>query len=156
MVFLLTQVGALAAMRFAERLAPHGLSPAHVGLLRAIDAEPGRSQQAVSRQLGILPSRLVALVDEAESADLVERRRNSSDRRNYSLYLTDTGAKRLRDLFRIAQANGADFLEPLDDQERVELGRLLGRLVEHHGMTPGVHPGYGAMSRRSAAGPGAG
>ena len=61
--FVLTQVGALAAMGFAEQLAPLGLTPAHAGLLRAVAADPGRSQQAVATELGVLPSRLVVLVD---------------------------------------------------------------------------------------------
>ena len=82
--FVLTQVGALAAMGFADQLAPLGLTPAHAGLLRAVAADPGRSQQAVATELGVLPSRLVALVDELEQDGLVERRRNPGDRRHHA------------------------------------------------------------------------
>src|SRR4249919_2525285 len=89
--FLLAQLGGLAAMRFAERLAPLGLIPAQAGLLRAVAAEPGRSQQALSAQLGLLPSRLVALVDELERDGLIERRRNPDDRRHHALHLTIAG-----------------------------------------------------------------
>lgn len=145
--FGLTQLGSLAAQRFAERLAPTGLTPAHAGLLRAVAAEEGRSQQAVAAQLGLLPSRLVALVDELERDGLLERRRNTQDRRHYALHLTDDGRARMREIGRIARAHGAEFLTPLDDAERTALGELLARLATHHGLAPGVHPGYRTLGR---------
>jgi hypothetical protein len=36
----------------------------------------------------------------------------------------------------------ADITAPLTRAERAELGRLLGKLADAHGLTPGVHPGY--------------
>lgn len=145
--FGLTQLGSLAAQRFAERLAPSGLTPAHAGLLRAVAADEGRSQQALAAQLGLLPSRLVALVDELERDGLLERRRNPRDRRHHALHLTDAGHARLRELGRIAHEHGSDLLAPLDDAERVTLGDLLARLADHHGLAPGVHPGYRTLGR---------
>ncbi len=145
--FGLAQLGGLAAQRFAERLAPSGLTPAHAGLLRAVAADEGRSQQAVATQLGLLPSRLVALVDELERDGVVERRRNPRDRRHHALHLTDAGRDRMRELGRIAVEHGHDFLAPLDDAERAALGDLLARLAAHHGLAPGVHPGYRNLGR---------
>jgi hypothetical protein len=62
-------------------------------------------------------------------------------------FVVRTANRRMRELGRVAQAHGADFLAPLDEAERATLGRLLGRLAEHHGLTPGVHPGYRSMGR---------
>jgi DNA-binding MarR family transcriptional regulator len=145
--FLITQLGSLAASRYAERLTSLDLNPAHSGLLRAIAAQPGRSQQAVAAQMGLLPSRLVALVDELEQLKLVERRRSTSDRRNYALHLTATGEDTLKAVGQVANKHGNDFLAPLDPEERKTLGGLLSRLADHHGLTPGVHPGYTWMGR---------
>src|SRR5215472_12439347 len=78
--FLLAQLGHHAASLFAEQVATVELSPPHAGILRAIAAEPGRSQQALSAQLGMLPSRIVVYVDELEQRGYVERRRNPEDR----------------------------------------------------------------------------
>lgn len=44
-----------------------------------------------------------------------------------------------------------DLLAPLTDPERVSLGQLLTRLATHHGLTPGVHPGYRAPGRPATA-----
>jgi DNA-binding MarR family transcriptional regulator len=150
--FGLAQVGGLATQRFAERLAPTGLTPAHAGLLRAVAADEGRSQQAVASQLGLLPSRMVALVDELERDGLLERHRNPKDRRHYALHLTDAGRTRMREIGRVAREHGAELLAPLDDDERVMLGDLLARLAAHHGLTPGVHPGYRTLGRSDSGG----
>jgi DNA-binding MarR family transcriptional regulator len=148
--FLITQLGSLAASRYAERLGPLGLNPAHTGLLRAVAAEPGRSQQALASQLSLLPSRLVTLVDELEQLGLVERRRNAADRRNYALQLTEAGEDAIQAIGRVATQHGADFLEPLDQQERRQLHDLLTRIAAHHGLAPGVHPGYASLVRDEA------
>jgi DNA-binding MarR family transcriptional regulator len=149
--FLITQVGALAASHYAERVAPLGLVVAQVGLLRAVAAEPGRSQQAVAGQLGLLPSRLVSLVDELERLELVERRRNTTDRRNYALFLTTAGQQLLESIGQVSSQHGDDFLAALDADEREDLGRLLGKLADHHGIAPGVHPGYARLGRDKEA-----
>lgn len=141
--FLLAQLGAAAAGAFAGRLDAAGAgSPASAGLLRLIGREPGRSQQEIAAELGTAPSRLVTLVDELEAAGLVQRRRNTRDRRQYELHLTDAGAQRLREIGTISREHGAALLAPLTPAEQRQLGALLTRLATAHGLTPGVHPGY--------------
>ena len=147
--FLLTQVGSIAASAFARLVADIGLTPPHAGLLRAIAFEPGRSQQEIAAQLGLLPSRLVALVDDLEGSGLVERRRNSTDRRLYALDLTEAGQHKMRDLGRVAQTHGSELLKPLSRAERATLHDLLTRLADHHGLVPGVHPGYRSLGDSS-------
>src|SRR5438874_2339152 len=89
--FLLAQVGSHAAAKFGERLAALDLSPPHAGILRALHAGAALSQQALGAMLGILPSRLVILVDELEERGIVERRDSPKDRRAYTLHLTRKG-----------------------------------------------------------------
>ena len=82
LAFLLSQVGAHASARFAERLEPLGLKPPHAGILRVIEQADGLSQQALGEKLGMFPSRLVAVLDELEERGLVERRDSPTDRRS--------------------------------------------------------------------------
>jgi DNA-binding MarR family transcriptional regulator len=149
LAFLLAQVGGLAAMRFADRVQAAGVTPPQAGLLRVVAAEPGRTQQAVSGQLGLLPSRLVMLVDDLEGRGLIERRRDPNDRRNSALYVTDAGQAVLQDVGRAAQAHGEDLLSPLSKADRATLSDLLSRLAVHHGLTSDVHPGYRRLGRES-------
>src|SRR5262249_5036766 len=89
--FLLAQLGAHAADRFGQRIAVLGISPPHAGILRMIAAMPGCNQQALANKLGVLPSRMVSLIDELAGKGLVERKRSVKDRRHSELVLTAKG-----------------------------------------------------------------
>lgn len=143
--FLLTQLGTHAATRFGERVGELALTPPQVGMLRLIGQRPGMSQQALADHLGLLPSKVVSFVDELEGRELLARSRSARDRRVYELTLTDHGRALMGSIREVAAAHDAAITEPLDDAERAHLVKLLRRLAEHHGLTPGVHPGYRKM-----------
>jgi DNA-binding MarR family transcriptional regulator len=145
--FLLAQVGAHAAAKFAERLAALDLVPSHAGTLRLIRASSGISQQELSSRLGVAPSRLVALVDELEGRGLVERRESAGDRRAHSLHLTRRGIEVLESIGKIARAHDDATCAALTAAERETLGTLLGRIADQQGLTPGVHPGFSRLGR---------
>jgi DNA-binding MarR family transcriptional regulator len=148
--FLLAQLGAHAAARFADRIAGLDLTPAQAGLLRLISWQPGQSQQAIARQLRIPPSRLVPLVDSLETRGVIERRRDPGDRRNHALYLTDEGTRFINDeLRRAGTAHEEELCAGLTDTERAQLNELLTRLADRQGLTAGVHPGYQRLGGRS-------
>jgi DNA-binding MarR family transcriptional regulator len=148
--FLLTALGHDAATRFAEQMATIELSPPHAGILRTIAAEPGRSQQALSGRLGVLPSRVVAYVDELEERGYVERRRNPDDRRLHALHLTASGKRLLRKISALARQHEDTITAGLDDRQRGTLRELLGTLARQRGLTPHVHPGYRTLGRVNA------
>jgi len=143
--FLLAQVGHHAANLFAEQMATIGLTPPHAGILRAIAAEPGRSQQALSAQLGLLPSRVVAYVDDLEDRGYVERRRNPDDRRLHALHLSASGRKLMKQIGDLARRHDRRLTAGLTAAQRTTLRELLAGLAEREGLTPHVHPGYRAL-----------
>ena len=140
--FLLAQVGAHAARRFAERLAALELAPPHAGALRLLAREPGMSQRTLGERLGAAPSRIVALVDDLENRGLITRERSSHDRRVHELRLTADGKSLLDELANVASAHDQEVTAPLTADERRQLRRLLTKLADASGLTPGVHPGY--------------
>jgi DNA-binding MarR family transcriptional regulator len=140
--FLLTQIGTHAAQEFARRVAELDLTPPQAGLLRAVAVEPGRSQQAIARQLGTPATRLVALVDDLERRGLVQRRRNPDDRRLYAVDLTEAGRALMARIGRVAREHDDALLDGLDPAERERLRELLSRIAESQQLTSGVHPGY--------------
>jgi DNA-binding MarR family transcriptional regulator len=140
--FLLAQVGAAAAERFGERVAALGLTRAHSGLMRVLSRNEPMSQQALASHLDLAPSRLVVLIDELAERGIVERRADDSDRRAYALHFTPAGREMLARLSQVAREHDQSFCAPLTDHERVQLGELLQKLAEAHGLRPDVHPGY--------------
>src|SRR5262245_44311690 len=111
--FLLAQVGAHAAAKFAEHLSVINLSPPHAGILRVVHTSGGISQQSLAEHLRILPSRLVALIDELEERAMVERRADPADRRSYALYLTDKGRDTMKEIGRVARDHQSALLASL-------------------------------------------
>ncbi len=132
---------------FADLIASIDLTPPHAGILRVIAAEPGRSQQALSGQLGLLPSRVVAYVDELEDLGYVERRRNPDDRRLHALYLTPSGKKALSKIGELGRQHERLMTAGLDTEQRDTLRQLLAAIAERQGLTPHVHPGYRTLGR---------
>ena len=145
--FLLSQLGHRSASVFTDLIASIDLTPPHAGILRAIAAEPGRSQQALSGQLGLLPSRVVAYVDELEDRGYVERRRNPADRRLHALHLTASGKKVITKIGELGRQHDRLLTAGLDSQQRDLLQQLLATIAEHQGLTPHVHPGFRTLGR---------
>ncbi|MUL83615.1 MULTISPECIES: MarR family winged helix-turn-helix transcriptional regulator [unclassified Mycolicibacterium] len=148
--FLLTQLGTYAATRFAEQMATVELTPPHAGILRAIGAQPGLSQQSLSTQLNLLPSRVVSYVDDLEDRGYVERRRNPDDRRLHALYLSTAGKKMLRRVGELARRHDERMTTGLDAAQRENLRALLQTLADQQDLTPHVHPGFRNLGRAGA------
>ncbi|BAJ30531.1 MULTISPECIES: MarR family transcriptional regulator [Kitasatospora] len=140
--FLLAQLGAYAAERFAQRIAELDLTPAQAGLLRLLVQQPGRSQRELADALGMPPSRFVPFADGLEQRGLIERRRNTEDRRLYALHLTDRGLALLGRLRDTALTHERDLTQALTPEEHARLTALLTRVAAQQGLTPGIHPGY--------------
>jgi DNA-binding MarR family transcriptional regulator len=151
--FLLSQVGFHASARFAERIAPLGLTLPQVGILANIGHGDGLSQQALSERLGLFPSRLVAMLDELEQRGLLQRRDSPKDRRSYALHLTSAGRAVLEQIWGIGREHEDALCAALDAPQRAQLADLLGRIATEQGLTPGVHPGFRSLNRTEPKGP---
>jgi DNA-binding MarR family transcriptional regulator len=142
--FLLAQVGAHAASKFAERLGKLNLVPSDAGILRILGSTPAITQQTLANTLGMVPSRLVTLIDNLESRELIERRDNPDDRRSYALHMTDKGRLTLESIGRAAREHQQALLTALTEDEQRQLAGLLQRIADEQGLTRGVHPGLRA------------
>jgi DNA-binding MarR family transcriptional regulator len=149
--FLLAQVGARAAALFGARLQELELLPAHAGTLRAIAGNAGISQQALASLLGMVPSRLVPLLDELEKRGLVERRDHPEDRRVYAIHLTERGSRAMAEIGRVARAHDDAVCAALSEKERELLWSLLSRIADEQKLTPGVHPGFAHVGGEAKA-----
>jgi DNA-binding MarR family transcriptional regulator len=139
---LLSQIGTHVALSFTRKIKGFGISPPHVGILRWIHSNAGKNQRQLASHLGVLPSRLVMLLDELEARGIVTRQRSTEDRRSQQLHLTKKGTRLLEKVELIAAAHEADLGAALTEIERETLINLCAKLAAYRGLPPHGHPGY--------------
>ena len=137
--FLLSSLGYAVSRRFHEILRPLELEPGEFALMRAVSASDGTPQNALAERLHISPSWMVAIVDDLERRELLERRPHERDRRVRTLHLTAAGTKLLRQAEREARQFDAHVTEPLSETELEQLLDLLQRVAGGLDLQPGAH-----------------
>jgi DNA-binding MarR family transcriptional regulator len=148
--YLLSQVGAHSSLRWHERLAPIGLDPRSVLVLRHVGAQEGATQASLSASLAVPPSRIVGIIDDLEHRGLVERRTKPSDRRAHALWLTSRGRKALDEVMTVSTAHELDICAGLSDADRRQLIELLSVIVSEQGLPTGGHPRISEPSEAQA------
>lgn len=151
--FLLSQVGAHASERFAQRCRGLGLTASQAGVLRLVGRTPGLSQRSLADRVGTAPSRIVTLIDDLEERGLVIRARSNTDRRNYELHLTAKGQRLLATLRQVAEAHESEILDGLTPEQTSHLGAALRTLVRAHGLDPDMHHRTGPGPDQTASRP---
>lgn len=114
-------------LRSESVLAPLGLRPRHLVALTVLREAGGMSQQGLAGSLQLDGTNVVGLLNELETAGLVQRRRSPEDRRRHVVSLTETGAKRLNEAECALASVEDEVLGALDPAERERLYDLLRR-----------------------------
>jgi MarR family transcriptional regulator, lower aerobic nicotinate degradation pathway regulator len=131
-VFVLGRLGYGLKRQAAEELEEAGFSLYDYSVLALLTAGPCATQATIAGMLELDRSQLVGLLDSLEQRGLVERRRDPNDRRRHTVLLTDEGTRQLEQIRAIMSELAADYLEPLNEQERATLHELLLRVASHH------------------------
>jgi len=106
-------------------LAPMKVRPAQYSVLVLVDSNPGRSQAAIGRALGIERARLARLLHDLQRRKWIERRAAAGDRRSHSLFLTGEGEKALVRIKKLAASHEAKLAEAVGLKRRILLMDLL-------------------------------
>jgi DNA-binding MarR family transcriptional regulator len=122
----------LGLVREARRLARHDLRPPHVTVLAFLAEREAVAQKRISDGVRMDASDLVSVLDDLERRGYAQRRRDERDRRRFTVSITETGARALRERLEKARAHEEELLAPLTSQERVELTTLLRKAYLHH------------------------
>ena len=136
---MLSSLGFTVSRRFHELLGPLGLDPGEFALLRAVAAGEGEPQNALAERLRISPSWMVAIVDQLEQRELLERKPHARDRRVRNLHLTAAGRKLLRRAEQQAQRFDRQVTDSLEEADLRQLFDLLERVAAGLGLEPGAH-----------------
>jgi MarR family transcriptional regulator, lower aerobic nicotinate degradation pathway regulator len=131
-LFLLKRLGMEAKEDSFRAYEEIGLHPYHYAILALLDEGARETQGQIAQALGYDKAQLVGLLDELEAAGLVERRRDTIDRRRHLVLMTPPGRKALERLRRLSADLDAAFLAPLDESERQQLHALLLKVAQLH------------------------
>lgn len=97
-------------------------------LLANLHREDGQTLASLSRHMLVTAGNLTGLVDRAERDGAVERRSDPSDRRVSRVYLTRQGRALVESLLPLHASHVTELLGCLDEGDRRDLRRLLGKL----------------------------
>lgn len=81
----------LMSRQFQDRLEPYGLTTFHWVILCCLWEQDGLSTSTLGEQLQQVGGTLTGVIDRMEERRLVRRERNTSDRRIWRIWLTETG-----------------------------------------------------------------
>jgi DNA-binding MarR family transcriptional regulator len=136
-ILLLTQLSRLVSRRSTPELLGQTLKElAALSFLRDFDES---TQQSLTDGLCIDANYCVLLLNDLESADYVERRRDPTDRRRHIVTMTDEGRQALHRAEAAQQTLEDEILVALDAQERATLAHLLRKAIDGQGANTAHH-----------------
>jgi DNA-binding MarR family transcriptional regulator len=115
---------------FMRTMARDQATPGQFGVLMLIGSNPGSTQSAIAKALGVERSTMVAVIDRLQERGLVSREVSESDRRSNALRLTAEGAAltaRLKKRVRDHERRIAAGLGEEEKQTLIDLLRRIGK-----------------------------
>jgi DNA-binding MarR family transcriptional regulator len=130
--FLLKRLGTIVKDRTVDAYEGIGASAYWYSVLAVLDEGTRETQATIADALCYDRSYLVGVLDDLESAGLVERRRDPADRRRHVVTITPAGRKKLDELRRLHERIDDDMFAPLTAAEVKTLTGLLAKLAAAH------------------------
>lgn len=115
---------------FFRDLAGERTTPGQIGILAAVECNPGIRQGVLANALRIKRSHMAKTIRLLERDGLIERLVPASDRRSVELRLAPKGSALMRRVLPKAVASDGAALARLTERERTSLLRLLAKLTQ--------------------------
>ncbi len=114
---------------FAENCRSIGTSAGLFSIVTIVYNNPGLTQSAIAKALGIDRSAMVAAIDKLEAKGLIERRKTENDRRSYALFVTGRGKDWYQQALTQVEQHEAGLYMDLSEEQRQFLVGFLSKLA---------------------------
>jgi len=131
--YLVVRIAEAIDRKFVEHLAPLGIRPRHLHVLRQLHAHGSMSQQALAEMIRVDPGNLIATLDELQADGLIRR---DVDRRRRVLQVTARGVRMLRQGVTASERADDEVLGNLSQAERASLRSAALHVYEHLRRSP--------------------
>lgn len=128
---ILADTSRLIRRAFDEGARSIGVTRPQWQVLSVLRRHEGSNQGKLADLMDIEPITLCRMVDRMQEAELVERRRDPSDRRAWRLFLTDKAKVLLDDLVPIGEEVMHTALSGMSDKEQALLHELLDKVRQN-------------------------
>lgn len=127
--WLLNNAARLSSRRLSMKLAEYNVTPPQLGVLVALWEQDGLSLSELAKRSFFDGPTMTGIVDRLEKNNLVERRRESADRRVISVYLTEAGRRLQSVLPPLAEEANREAVAGLSEDEVNRLIEMLRKVI---------------------------
>lgn len=128
LLFALRKTQAAILQDFSNRFDALNLRPIQLGALLLIRSNPGSRQSDIAEALGIQRPNFVTMMDELDGRGLTRRTTSATDRRSYSLALTQQGEALVQQALALLAEHENTISATLKPAEREQLVANLNRI----------------------------
>lgn len=125
---LVHEVARLMRKHFEQGARGVGLTRSQFLAIACISKQEGIHQAGLAEIMDIEPITLVRILDKLAQRGLIERRQHPTDRRTWSLFLTDEARPLLAAMQPLAEAIRADALLGVAEQDREKFAEVLSQM----------------------------
>lgn len=129
---LIRRAQQLAVAIFMEETAGFDATPVQFAILNALIDDPGEDQITLSGRVAFDPATFGSVIGRLEAKGWVRREADPSDKRRKLLWISAEGEKVAQQMKRAVVKAQQRIVSPLDGEEQIQLGVLLGKLVAGH------------------------
>lgn len=126
--FLIHDVARLLRKNFNRRMQSSGLTQEQCRVILHLSRNEGVRQVELAELMEIRPITLARLLDKLQESGLIERRRDTGDRRAFCLYLTPASRSVLAKILAIGAATRADANAEIPPSDLDRMNSVLCRL----------------------------
>lgn len=109
--------------------AEHGIPLSHAQVLAMLSENKSMSVSEISRRLGIAKPNITPLVDRLIASDLVDRVRDTGDRRVVNVVIQPAGVEKLKEIQKSIARQVRDWADNMSEDDFEELGLALDSIT---------------------------